>query len=327
MSNQRRLDVDVLRGIGILVMIAGHIEFGGGFYKWSHAFHMPLFFIVSGYFFNRSFAVESPKRFLEKKIKGLIVPFWILAAICYVVWLVLKHDSPFWQPLMSILLFNQSGIPIATAIWFLPCLFFMEVFFLAIVRMQCSDIVNYALVAVLAGAALIWNCFVGYELPWAIVPALTGLPFFAVGYVLQKCKLFNFDNLQKSSACIWILAIVIASLLAFCNVAVNVRTGKYGNILLFYFNAVILTLGLWGVSAKAVNWPRMTRFCTFVVDIGRDSILYLCLNQVLITFSKMSIGRILPEETILFKLTVMLFVVGVTWGVSKYRNGLQIRKQ
>lgn len=45
--------MDVFRGLGILLMVMGHIGFGGAFDKFIHAFHMPMFFFVSGYFYRK----------------------------------------------------------------------------------------------------------------------------------------------------------------------------------------------------------------------------------------------------------------------------------
>ena len=36
--------IDILRGIGIIIMVSGHIGFGGKFDRYIHTFHMPLFF-------------------------------------------------------------------------------------------------------------------------------------------------------------------------------------------------------------------------------------------------------------------------------------------
>ena len=45
--------IDVFRGIGILLMVMGHINsFGGYFDKFIHAFHVPMFFVISGYLFR-----------------------------------------------------------------------------------------------------------------------------------------------------------------------------------------------------------------------------------------------------------------------------------
>lgn len=43
--------VDLVRTLGIILMIMGHVGFGKTFDYWIHAFHMPIFFIISGYFF------------------------------------------------------------------------------------------------------------------------------------------------------------------------------------------------------------------------------------------------------------------------------------
>ena len=73
MNNKRIDSVDIFKAIGILLMIMGHIGFGGFFSKWIHAFHMPMFFIISGFFISS----YSPN-FLNKKILGLIVPYFFI---------------------------------------------------------------------------------------------------------------------------------------------------------------------------------------------------------------------------------------------------------
>ena len=48
--NVRRIEyMDIFRGIGIILMIMGHIWFGQIFDTFKAAFHMPMFFIISGF--------------------------------------------------------------------------------------------------------------------------------------------------------------------------------------------------------------------------------------------------------------------------------------
>lgn len=55
--------IDFFKSIGILLMIMGHIGFGNTFDIYIHAFHMPMFFFISGYLFhNYDF-----KKFITKK--------------------------------------------------------------------------------------------------------------------------------------------------------------------------------------------------------------------------------------------------------------------
>lgn len=56
-------------------MIACHVYFGYAFDKFVHAFHMPMFFFVSGFFFRFS----DTKNFFEEKNKNIdnsVYYFW-----------------------------------------------------------------------------------------------------------------------------------------------------------------------------------------------------------------------------------------------------------
>jgi len=44
--------LDVLKGFGILFVVLGHALADGGLKTYIYAFHMPLFFFVSGYLFD-----------------------------------------------------------------------------------------------------------------------------------------------------------------------------------------------------------------------------------------------------------------------------------
>ncbi|WP_411740358.1 acyltransferase family protein [Pseudomonas sp. BF-B-26] len=49
---ERNFSVDVLRGIGILLVVSGHASSGSSMNVFApYSFHMPLFFFISGLFF------------------------------------------------------------------------------------------------------------------------------------------------------------------------------------------------------------------------------------------------------------------------------------
>ena len=77
LDEKARIDyIDVFRALGIILMIMGHIKFGGYFDKWIHAFHMPMFFFVSGWFFNRK---QNVGRQILKKTRTLLIPYVVFA--------------------------------------------------------------------------------------------------------------------------------------------------------------------------------------------------------------------------------------------------------
>lgn len=79
MEKVKRLDyVDVCKWLGISLVIFGHMKMPNEVLQWIYAFHMPLFFVLSGYTYR---AQKIDKDFLMKKIKTIYVPFLLFALI------------------------------------------------------------------------------------------------------------------------------------------------------------------------------------------------------------------------------------------------------
>ena len=75
--------IDVARGIGILLVVLGHNDFGyisvfG--HKLIYSFHMPLFFFLSGYFINVSVSFVE---FFKKRFNSLLKPYLFTIFIIY----------------------------------------------------------------------------------------------------------------------------------------------------------------------------------------------------------------------------------------------------
>ena len=76
MANEQSRDttIDILKGIGILLVVVGHSECPLLLSECISSFHMPLFFIASGFFFSEAY-LDDKKKFLIKKIKGVYLPY------------------------------------------------------------------------------------------------------------------------------------------------------------------------------------------------------------------------------------------------------------
>lgn len=74
-SSKRNLSIDILKGYGIILMVIGH----SGCPKWMHdfiyAFHMPLFFICSGYLYRPLKSTKEIISFAKRRITRLYVPY------------------------------------------------------------------------------------------------------------------------------------------------------------------------------------------------------------------------------------------------------------
>ena len=79
MTSSRNVSIDIMRGIGILSMLVGHCVIPDLLYKFIYMWHMPLFFIVSGYFFKRTEFMKT----LYGSFKNLILPYFTVCIEVY----------------------------------------------------------------------------------------------------------------------------------------------------------------------------------------------------------------------------------------------------
>lgn len=79
----RDKQIDILKAIGIIFVVAGHSS--SPLFNWIYSFHMPLFFFVSG-FLRYSSQSKPWGKFLIGKIKASLLPyfvFWFISVIIF----------------------------------------------------------------------------------------------------------------------------------------------------------------------------------------------------------------------------------------------------
>ena len=138
--NPKRIDwIDVAKGIAILLVIIGHtVKFGSATRNVIFSFHMPLFFILSGYTFKLANDIPAFILRVKKLIKHLIIPSLIVSVISiFAQWIM--HDQHSVLSLWIIIkkmadaLWWASGVGVHShpglgMLWFLFSLFWAKIF-------------------------------------------------------------------------------------------------------------------------------------------------------------------------------------------------------
>lgn len=77
---KRNDTASIVKAIGIILMVIGHSECPKYLNDYLYMFHMPLFFFCSGYFFKKPKDFYMVRTFVNKRIKGLYLPYikWTL---------------------------------------------------------------------------------------------------------------------------------------------------------------------------------------------------------------------------------------------------------
>lgn len=189
----KRFDyIDIAKGIGILMVVWAHILLTGASHRFIYAFHMPVFFLLSGMMFCRE-KYATFGAFLGKRAKRLLIPYVIYSVLTWVVWAAfrfIRHDEvdSYWMPLLQTVIAQGSGAYIVhnSALWFVPCLFLTEILYFFISRL--GDMWTLAVCFVCAAFSFELGAVYGdsywFLLPWNADAALIALPFYCVGNMI-----------------------------------------------------------------------------------------------------------------------------------------------
>ena len=119
--------IDYSKGIAILFVIFGHVYSGNNIATtWIYSFHMPLFFIISGFLLKLN-KNKDTKSMILKKFKSLMVPYILFSIINIVGFYLIKDLS---YEVFKGNIFNTITLFGIGALWFLPALFISETLFL-----------------------------------------------------------------------------------------------------------------------------------------------------------------------------------------------------
>ena len=191
--------LDVAKGIGILLVVFGHVVWGGnydvpyaqGISNFIYSFHMPLFFVVSGLCIRDSKQLN--KTTVMKMVKAYLVPYAIWTVIYMAAFFAIDVVKG-GQPLLYLLAHAVSLCGLAP-LWFLLALFIAELIVLAIKpllqKRGAALVVLLALVVASIASSLwysslgdinlfLWNYLIG------LLRILPTTFFVAFGYIVKE---------------------------------------------------------------------------------------------------------------------------------------------
>ena len=254
----RNQTIDIIKAIGIILMVWCHA--GGPFDNFISLFHMPIFFIASGYCWNDKNVKDGYllKKFILRKIKTLYIP--------YVAWNVSNHllnhiwvqigfyaadDYLTWRQIVIQVIksffFGGSGA-FAGATWFLRTLFFVSVvhalinFFTKRLKQQ-ESVVEWIALALCGIVAQLITSF-SIILPKGLHTCFSAYFVFLVGIIFKRYNLENKLKHQRAVVTIGSLCLLIV-LNHFGSVGMSV--GQITNIAFFAATSFLGWIMLWNI--------------------------------------------------------------------------------
>jgi acyltransferase len=272
--------IDQAKGIGILLVVLGHMNIPMNLSVFIFSFHMPLFFFISGFLFNENKYANNLKQILLSKIKTLLWPFLTFTFLGLVFLVFSKNYSEItnfnWS---DFILGNKS---INAPLWFLTALFSAEIVFSQIIRICKTKIVPIIVIVLLFGTLGFINIYTkNLSFFLNIHVALIAQLFFSLGWILKKYNLTK--KIQNT------IQLLIASVLLFLtlvttslnNSRLDMIENNYGNLFLT-FTSAILGIFLIVILSKLILKINFTN--KIFEYLGKNSLVILGTHVIIAPF-------------------------------------------
>lgn len=184
---QRERWIDVYRGIGITLVVWGHV-YGGYSFDVIFLFHMPLFFFISGYLFQ---PVRDAHVYCRRKAAQLLIPytmFLLAIGIPLALHLYLRqHDTAALLHFAGGLLLGGGRLSAwLAAFWFVTSFYVVLVIEALLIGRYSRTALLWLHGAMLALAWLNAHFAPALLVPFAANVALAAAPFFYAGYLFRQ---------------------------------------------------------------------------------------------------------------------------------------------
>lgn len=269
-----RLDwVDFAKGIAILLVIVGHTApYGADLRNYIFSFHMPLFFVLSGYTSKVVEKWSDVWKNMKKKFFGLILPAVFIQILCIILLFIQQADYSLAVAVdllreQLICMFWASGVaflgwPALGMLWFIFVLFWGRILWDVISVLFPRGNMLICLFLALSGM------FIGQKayLPQSFDLALVVVLFFCVGQWFKRFDESGYEKyalpLVAAAFCFWL----------FCcsrGIYIEMASRDYPGMIVSILESICGIVAVAGISREVVqNTVCKNIFCF----LGRHSI-------------------------------------------------------
>jgi len=304
----RNQTIDIAKFLCLALMVFCHIPLPeGDFHKVVYSFHMPLFFLVGGLFYN-------PNKFTWKKgILTLIVPYLCFNLVIIGLNAVVSLAAGSFK--MQLLLSGVGGVISGSSksnwlgglpsgpSWFLPAFFLVKISAKYVLKLNAY--LQTVAILLPIGIVVLLREYWTWSL-WSIDSAVLGTIFFYTAFYLKEKVMLLLDNRKI----IWMLVFTLPlCCLSFVNGQADMYACNWGNNFMLYI--LFAFVGIFNVLliSKLLVMPQ--RVLKTFMD---GSIFIICMNIWLIDYISLFTRKFLqitgdfqwPEK---FLITAIVFAI------------------
>lgn len=253
----RARSIDILKAVCAFLIVGIHIPFPvpiGNYFIVLARIAVPIFFIISGYFYSD--VVEQKREKLQIKKLFLLM---VKANIIYLLWnlaitVLNKMEVTTFicrtfslQSILKFLLLNVS--PLSGHLWFLGAIIYVHIIILIADKRNARKLLYYSIILLLSIDLILGKysiVLLHREFPYSMVRnfLFVGLPYFCIGCLLRQCD-FYIEKLREEKLLLLIVLFSLTSILEhfiLISVTMNATRDHYISTTLLAITLFILAL-------------------------------------------------------------------------------------
>lgn len=299
---------DIAKGIGILCVIAGHLG-NVRINQFVYTFHMPLFFIISGFFISDKYDTNT---YIYKKAKQLFKPYVFTCVVICIISIInnilakdiaqLIGDLKYWI-LASI--YGAGGnmdtlhyFPPIGAIWYLPAIFFAVCIVNALKNNEkCIMLIILISYIGYKTSQLIW-------LPLSVQAGMTASFFTYIGYYAKQKKILDkqINSVYMIGMfAVWGICIIYGGQLYMVQ-------NYFGNGFLDVIGAICATYLIICFSKWISKYKIINQMLSF---LGKNSLIILCVHLIELKMFPWSRISITLLQKYIYKIILISLLVAI----------------
>ena len=286
MAQRRILWLDQLKAVGFYCVILGHMCMPASAINWIYSFHMPLFFLVSGFTLNLQKTAEAPFSVqVPKLLKRLILPYFWIEMIClcfsYLNTVMIRgQELHLARNLLGILVGNGLILPYPTRpMYFALVLFLAQVLLWLILRLSKGR--TAAVWAVTLALCAFSFLTIGKPMAWRVNVVPVAMLLMLVGTLLRRLYDRLRDPIETGNP-VWLYLLGAALFAAGFflqrfNGRLSMAGNRYGDYIPLGLLAAVLTTVALALFLIRLPVPHVMRI------IGQNTFFYMGFHRPLIT--------------------------------------------
>ncbi|MGG0308383.1 acyltransferase family protein [Priestia megaterium] len=273
--------IDIMKGAGIICVVFGHlnVEILHHYLFW---FHMPLYFMISGYLYKGINNKHTLNDWAIRKCKRLLVPYLSFGIVILAIVIAQENTLAIIpEYIKTIVIGGRSLVYFYGVFWFVTCLLVTQIVFAYITTYIRSNAIIISIVAILYIIAHLYSLSQPtIKILWSVDTTMISIVYYSIGYYSKNIV----DKIRLPHVVISLIVIGSLVILERSNIIIynlDLKGNVYDHFLLDLLVPITCAVLVICIS----KWFEGKYIDYLLRDLGRSSmtIMYLHLSVMILT--------------------------------------------